>query len=887
MSRKLPSGKRVSVPRIGTDFPPLDISSILPDSDDSDCRIVDFLDESSFIEELAKQREADELRRANIENETPEDRYIEKSSQKSIVSDDSDSARRTTYDLEGEEKQTTRPSRFEITDVFAEISNSSRQSSDSMGSPRPSTSRAPEKTLPFCDRMSSGFNFTASRQIRKSGNLWQIDSSMEEESSGKQKRYSDVFITSSDKAFENVFSDVEDLLPAENPCQQNAASSVRIDLLKVSQQTQCRSFVLKGCRILVEIKCCTEYATKLRLLARNIGATVTNALDTAVTHVIFGCGGDNKTPEIVAPSWLESCAELMEKLSPDTYSIKKVMADEVAEASRFTNQREADDDDDDVIVISSGSVEAERRGSFAPPKDVARRSSAASELQRIFDQTSRTDTSLDHPVTTNQLLQYLNKMNFQERLDQLMRCDSTGHGARCMSGGLLAQYAPSPQDSFGADADGFQDDLPPAPTQQSTQQPGPSAPRFSKPRSKTRRPIEAGQAAKIGTIFEQRKILRRRSMGGFSLQHRAPDSLAALKQRENLDELAVVNCLPLPVKLKKAKPKPKSRTQLTQTRKRITKKARARKAPSPVSRLSQAVSVMEIDDGSQNSTIDPARKSFVRTQRRLRYRGPPRSSQHRTPSGSRFRGEPRTPIVDTASSFLNRVLATPSSDEFAHPRTSRYASKKVSLTQIPTRSEEARLRELLEDLGLEAVKQPNEETRCVVSGHGDRTLQVFLAVVYELPIVTPQWLIDSADAGRPLSYHKYEYEQWADLATARKSRTRNGVCELFRPLGGIYIDKGCNKPAATHMKTIVARSGGSLVSSVDGAMMIVCPEDVAHPVPPFSTQIVVSLVTEKYILDCIVENKLLSLRGYSRPVVPENSFLSNDENSDEPSHLTD
>ncbi|PIO58376.1 hypothetical protein TELCIR_20190, partial [Teladorsagia circumcincta] len=85
---------------------------------------------------------------------------------------------------------------------------------------------------------------------------------------------------------------------------------------------------------------------------------------------------------------------------------------------------------------------------------------------------------------------------------------------------------------------------------------------------------------------------------------------------------------------------------------------------------------------------------------------------------------------------------------------------------------------------------------------------------------------------------------------------------LFSKVGKIFVCDGC-APPTSDIEWMITESGGEttnnpcecalVVAPHDHSLEIMCSEDVEFPPP---------VVVEKYILDCISENKVLEIEGY-------------------------
>ncbi|KAK5977284.1 BRCT domain-containing protein [Trichostrongylus colubriformis] len=91
---------------------------------------------------------------------------------------------------------------------------------------------------------------------------------------------------------------------------------------------------------------------------------------------------------------------------------------------------------------------------------------------------------------------------------------------------------------------------------------------------------------------------------------------------------------------------------------------------------------------------------------------------------------------------------------------------------------------------------------------------------------------------------------------------RGQHCRLLSEFGKVFVCDGCSPPA-NDIEWLIVQSGGEVtndpcecvlvVAPHDHSLEILCSEEVEFPPP---------VVVEKYILDCISENKILGIDGY-------------------------
>ncbi|GMS99035.1 hypothetical protein PENTCL1PPCAC_21210 [Pristionchus entomophagus] len=232
-------------------------------------------------------------------------------------------------------------------------------------------------------------------------------------------------------------------------------------------------------------------------------------------------------------------------------------------------------------------------------------------------------------------------------------------------------------------------------------------------------------------------------------------------------------------------------------------------------------------------------------------------------SPERQRGRPSTAVVKTKSMIINKLQAVHSSEEFTKPRKETSRKRVAMLTGFGGR-EERHLLALADAVQLRITKEMNNSLRAVVSSDGARTVSTLRAVVRGVPVVNEEWLRSCKRANRLVHTLPYEWPQWAELAKKRESSKR-GVFAAIR--GKIKVCDLCT-PSTPVLKELIMKSGGWLTSSSSEAVLIVAPTEMNR----MREREGVNVVEEKYVLDCISENKIIALPGMNHSI--DDSLLS-------------
>ncbi|GMR51394.1 hypothetical protein PMAYCL1PPCAC_21589 [Pristionchus mayeri] len=228
------------------------------------------------------------------------------------------------------------------------------------------------------------------------------------------------------------------------------------------------------------------------------------------------------------------------------------------------------------------------------------------------------------------------------------------------------------------------------------------------------------------------------------------------------------------------------------------------------------------------------------------------------------RRRPSAAVVKTQSKIINKMQVVHTSEEFAKPR--KESRKRIAMLTGFGGREERQMLALADAVQLRITKEIDDSLRAVVSADGARTMSTLRAVVRGVPVVSEEWLRSCKRANRLLHTLPYEWPQWAELAKKRESAKRG----VFAALGGkIKVCDFCS-PSTPVLKELIMKSGGWLTSEISSAAMIVAPQGVYGRRMEREG---VHVVGEKYILDCITENKLIALPGMNASI-DDDSLLS-------------
>ncbi|KAK5964394.1 BRCT domain-containing protein [Trichostrongylus colubriformis] len=217
------------------------------------------------------------------------------------------------------------------------------------------------------------------------------------------------------------------------------------------------------------------------------------------------------------------------------------------------------------------------------------------------------------------------------------------------------------------------------------------------------------------------------------------------------------------------------------------------------------------------------------------------------------------PLVETASSLINNLQLASTSEEFVKKKQAPGVAKNrngIVFTGF-MRERERDLRSTVAGLGLKVQAKITNRTYCVISANGDRTLNTLRAIVSGIPVVKAEWLDACTETNKFLPLDRFHYDRWHNLIQKRGQH-----CRLLSEFGKVFVCDGCSPPA-NDIQWLIVQSGGEVtndpcecvlvVAPHDHSLEILCSEEVEFPPP---------VVVEKYILDCISENKILEIDGY-------------------------
>ncbi|VDO56811.1 unnamed protein product [Haemonchus placei] len=212
------------------------------------------------------------------------------------------------------------------------------------------------------------------------------------------------------------------------------------------------------------------------------------------------------------------------------------------------------------------------------------------------------------------------------------------------------------------------------------------------------------------------------------------------------------------------------------------------------------------------------------------------------------------PLVETASSLINNLQLASTSEDFVRKENVPNVAKirnRIVLTGF-SKEEERELQPYASILGLKVQAKINDRTYCVISAKGDRTLNTLRAVISGVPVLDA-----CVEANKFIPLDRYHYDRWESLMQKREQNWR-----LFSGTGSIFVCDGCSPPK-NDIEWMIEKSGGAVtndpcecavvVAPSDHTLEILCSSDLELPPP---------VVVEKYILDCISENRLLDFEDY-------------------------
>ncbi|KJH41258.1 BRCA1 protein [Dictyocaulus viviparus] len=217
------------------------------------------------------------------------------------------------------------------------------------------------------------------------------------------------------------------------------------------------------------------------------------------------------------------------------------------------------------------------------------------------------------------------------------------------------------------------------------------------------------------------------------------------------------------------------------------------------------------------------------------------------------------PLVKTSSSLINNLQLESSSEEFVRKKHSRIAGKYqdgVVFTGFP-KQKVKKLRKDIADLGLKVQQKIDTHTYCLISANGERTLNTLCAVIFKTPVIKPDWICACLQKDTLLPFDQFYYEEWWKVIQKRGQPSR-----LFSSFGKIFLCEGCSPPPSD-LRWLVENSGGEVSKEPSECSLVVAPRE--HSLEIFCSEemsILPVVVIEKYILDCISENAVLSFEDY-------------------------
>ncbi|VDL80337.1 unnamed protein product [Nippostrongylus brasiliensis] len=538
----------------------------------------------------------------------------------------------------------------------------------------------------------------------------------------------------------------------------------------------------RGCRVCVEMGCCSESSEDVRSRLRRMGAIVSRRLTETTTHVVFSFGGRaavlrrvfavTNRPYLVDPHWVYECFNTKTRASEQRFSLYdcRFLFDALRKSLDAQNKSGHED--------LSHANEADHQHSI----------NAVSHTTEGRLLTSRTET-LFHFGLSSWKSVYYQEVTFNStmsasellmKIDLLSkRLDKIGGGTTC----VLGKRCPSAL--------------------------------------KGKMLVNTIAEENIVKATNTRKILRRRSHGAFPLEYREPQCDAIQLRRQMRDEQQAVSGAHIRadvdevvVDKENAMGQRKKvrgvRHQQNRQEKGLTQRPRRRASDDDV---------VPIDN-------PPVRKCLAALENSSEIGG---FLGFRTPSyGGVYR-----PLVETASSMINKLQLASTSEEFVEKRPERVVTKTrngIVFTGFP-RERQRQLQSDVHSLDLKVQAKITGRTFCVVSANGERTLNTLRAVVMGIPVVKPDW-------------------------------KRGRHSQLFSGFGKILVCDECSPPTED-LKWIIRESGGQITTNAsecalvvaphDHSLEITCSSDMEDPPP---------VVIERYILDCVCENEVLAVNDY-------------------------
>uniref|UniRef100_A0A0N5ASJ7 BRCT domain-containing protein n=1 Tax=Syphacia muris TaxID=451379 RepID=A0A0N5ASJ7_9BILA len=186
--------------------------------------------------------------------------------------------------------------------------------------------------------------------------------------------------------------------------------------------------------------------------------------------------------------------------------------------------------------------------------------------------------------------------------------------------------------------------------------------------------------------------------------------------------------------------------------------------------------------------------------------------------------KPRPVAVKTKSRVLNDLQVINSSEEFVHSssqtRSLRRKPGNIVLSAIGENDREF-LYAIVRRLGiLRFAKNVDDETRFVIGDdQGSRTLNIMLALVNGIPIVSKEWAYRSLDNMSWLSSCEFLLPKWK---TAYKAYRKGHLQQLFSDFGPFYVSNHCSPPAL-HLSDFIEKCGGKVIESLSRAAVFIAP----------------------------------------------------------------
>ncbi|WKX88481.1 hypothetical protein Q1695_008262 [Nippostrongylus brasiliensis] len=548
--------------------------------------------------------------------------------------------------------------------------------------------------------------------------------------------------------------------------------------------------ILSGCRVCVEMGCCSESSEDVRSRLRRMGAIVSRRLTETTTHVVFSFGGRaavlrrafavTNRPYLVDPHWVYECFNTKTRASEQRFSLYDC---------RF------------LFDALRKSLDAQHKSgheelSHANETDHQHSLNAISHTTEGRLLTSRTEeVTFNSTMSASELLMKIDLLS--KRLDKI------GGGTTC----VLGKRCPSAL--------------------------------------RGKMLVNAIAEENVVRATETRKILRRRSHGAFPLEYREPQCDAIQLRRQMKDEQqavsggymrADVDEVVVDKENAMGQRKKVREVRHQQNRQGLTQRPRRRASDDDV---------VPIDN-------PPARKCLAALENSSEIGG---FLGFRTPSyGGVYR-----PLVETASSMINKLQLASTSEEFVEKRPERVVTKTrngIVFTGFP-RERQRQLQSDVHSLDLKVQAKITGRTFCVVSANGERTLNTLRAVVMGIPVVKPDWINMCVEENKFLPLDQFHYERWHSLMEKRRRHS-----QLFSSFGKILVCDECSPPTED-LKWIIRESGGQITTNAsesalvvaprDHSLEITCSSDMEDPPP---------VVIERYILDCVCENEVLAVNDY-------------------------